>query len=150
MVYSPLTTQLRFSEGELRAACQRAYNDWAAEFNAASQGRIILLADIPSHDPKAARDELERVAKLGHRGAIIHQFQGAEPAFEDSWHPFWDAAEETRLPISLHLGPGTHSLKVPAARHWASTAAPTSRSGPICPRGWLLPAAPARCAVAQA
>jgi predicted TIM-barrel fold metal-dependent hydrolase len=113
VVYSPLTTQLRFTDSELRAACQRAYNDWAAEFNAATRDRIVLLADIPSHDPKAARDEIERVAKLGHRGAIIHQFHGAaDPVFEDAWHPFWDAVEETRLPISIHLGPGLHSLKM--------------------------------------
>jgi predicted TIM-barrel fold metal-dependent hydrolase len=46
------------------------------------------------------------------RGAIIHQFQGeADPVFEDSWAPFWDAAADTGLPISIHLGPGTHSLK---------------------------------------
>jgi predicted TIM-barrel fold metal-dependent hydrolase len=111
VVYSPLTTQLRIQDGELRAACQRAYNDWAAEFNAASRGRILLLADIPSHDPKAARDELLRAAKLGHRGAIIHQSQGTDPVFEDAWHPFWDAVQETGLPISTHLGPGSHSLK---------------------------------------
>jgi predicted TIM-barrel fold metal-dependent hydrolase len=111
VVYSPLTTQLRIQDDELRAACQRAYNDWAAEFNAASRGRIVLLADVPSHDPKAARDELERAARLGHRGAIVHQLHGAEPVFEDSWHPFWDAGQDTSLPISIHLGPGTHSLK---------------------------------------
>ena len=35
----------------------------------------------------------------------------AEPIFEDSWHRFWDVAEESRLPISVHLGPGLTSLK---------------------------------------
>ena len=111
IVYSPTTTQMRLEEPELRAACQRAYNDWAAEFNSASPNRLVCLADIPSHDPKAAREELLRVAKVGHRGAILHQFHGREPVFEDAWHVFWDAAQETALPISLHLGPGTHSLK---------------------------------------
>lgn len=111
VVYSPTTTQLRIDDPELRAACLVAYNDWAAEFNAVAPGRLVLLADIPSHDAKAARDELLRAAKLGHKGAIIHQFQGADPVFEPSWHPFWDAAQETGLPISVHLGPGTHSLR---------------------------------------
>ena len=90
---------------------QAAYNDWAAEFNAADPARLLLLADLPGSDPQKARDELLRVAKLGHRGAIIGQFHGSEPLFEDIWHPFWDAVEETRLPISVHLGPGTHSLQ---------------------------------------
>jgi len=111
IVYSPTTTQLRIEEPELRAACQRAYNDWAVEFNAAAPNRLVLLADLPGHTPTAARDELLRTAKLGLRGAIIHQFQGPEPIFEDGWHGFWDAAEETGVPISIHLGPGTHSLQ---------------------------------------
>jgi predicted TIM-barrel fold metal-dependent hydrolase len=111
VIYSPMTTQMRIADGELRAVCQTAYNDWAAEFNAADPNRLVCLADVPSHDPNAARDELLRVAKLGHRGAIIHQFQHADPVFEDSWHPFWDAVQETGLPISIHLGPGMHSLK---------------------------------------
>jgi predicted TIM-barrel fold metal-dependent hydrolase len=111
VVYSPTTTQLRIEDPELRAACLVAYNDWASEFNARAPERLVLLADIPSHEPKAARDELLRAAGLGHRGAIVHQFQGADPVFEPSWHPFWDAAQETGLPISVHLGPGTHSLR---------------------------------------
>ncbi len=111
VVYSPTTTQLRIEDPELGAACRRAYNDWAAEFNAADPNRLLLLADVPSHDPKSAADELERVARLGLRGAIVHQFQGGDPVFEPTWHRFWDVAQETGLPVSVHLGPGTHSLR---------------------------------------
>ncbi len=111
VVYSPFTTQLRIEDPEIEAASQRAYNDWAAEFNQVDPNRLLLLADIPSRDPKQAQDELERVAKLGHRGAIIHEVPGCDPCFEDSWHGFWDVAQETRLPISLHLGPSTRVLK---------------------------------------
>jgi predicted TIM-barrel fold metal-dependent hydrolase len=111
VVYSPTTTQLQIQDPALLAACQAAYNDWAAEFNAADPSRLLVLADLPGSDPQAARDELLRVAKQGHRGAIISSFQSEEPIFEDSWHPFWDAVEETRLPISVHLGRGAHSLK---------------------------------------
>ena len=111
VIYTPTTTQMRIADDELRAACMRAYNDWAREFNAADPNRLVALADIPSHDPKHAADELERVAKLGHRGAIVHQFQGSDPIYEPAWERFWDVAEDHRLPISVHLGPGTHSLK---------------------------------------
>jgi predicted TIM-barrel fold metal-dependent hydrolase len=102
---------MRVADPELAAACMRAYNDWALEFNRADANRLLALADIPSHDAKTASDELERVARLGHRGAIVHQVQGADPIFETSWGGFWDVAQETGLPISVHLGPGTHSLK---------------------------------------
>ncbi len=111
VVYSPMTTQLRIQDAELRAACFRAYNDWAIEFNSASPNRLLLLSHLPGHDPKAARDELLRTAKLGHRGAIIAQDEAETPIFEDDWKTFWDAAEEVRLPVHVHLGPGTRSLK---------------------------------------
>ena len=111
VVYSPMTTQLRIEDPELSAACKRTYNDWAAEFNESCGDRILLLADIPSHDPKQARDELDRVAKLGHKGAIVHEEPGHEPIFEDAWHPFWDVAEDAQLPISIHLGPSTRALR---------------------------------------
>ena len=112
VIYSPMTTQLRLQEPKLRAACMTAYNDWAAEFGQADPRRLVPLASIPASDPQEAAAELLRVAKLGLRGAIVSQFEGSEPLFEDSWHPFWDAANEVGLPISVHLDRGTHSLKL--------------------------------------
>ena len=47
---------MRVADPELAAACMRAYNDWAAEFNAVNPDRLLVLADIPSHDPKTAAD----------------------------------------------------------------------------------------------
>ena len=111
VIYPPTSTQLRVQDPALRLACCAAYNDWAAEFNRAAPERLVVLADLPSHDPKAACDELLRAARLGHRGALVHQFQGSDPIFESAWEPFWDAAQEAGLPISVHLGTGTHSLR---------------------------------------
>jgi predicted TIM-barrel fold metal-dependent hydrolase len=111
VIYSPMTTQMRLQDPTLRAACMRAYNDWVAEFCQAAPNRLVPLASIPASTPDEAREELLRVAKLGLRGAIVSQFEGTEPIFEASWHPFWDAAQEVGLPISVHLDTGTHSLK---------------------------------------
>jgi predicted TIM-barrel fold metal-dependent hydrolase len=111
VVYSPMTTQLRIGDAALRAACMAAYNDWASEFNRYDPRRLLLLAHIPGHDPIAARDELIRVARMGHKGAIIGQDEGVDPIFEDAWHPFWDVAEEYGLPIHAHLGPRGTMLK---------------------------------------
>jgi predicted TIM-barrel fold metal-dependent hydrolase len=102
---------MRITDSELRAACMVAYNDWALEFNREDPQRLLLLSHIPGHDPKAAADELERVAKAGHRGAIIAQEDGVVPIFEDEWHPFWDVAEEVGLSIHAHLGSGGTQLK---------------------------------------
>lgn len=105
VIYSPMTTQMRIEDRALRAACMRAYNDWAEEFNRVDPRRLLLLAHIPGDDPASARDELVRVAERGHKGAIIGQDEGVAPIFEDAWHPFWDAAQESGIPIHAHLGP---------------------------------------------
>ncbi len=111
VIYSPMTTQMRIQDPVLKAACMQAYNDWAAEFQKADPNRLVPLANLPSSTPEEARDELLRVAKLGLKGAIVSHFDGQAPIFEDEWLTFWDAAEETRVPINVHLGGGLHSFE---------------------------------------
>lgn len=116
VIYSPTTTALRIEDAELKNACLKAYNDWAADFNQHDRNRLIALPDIPSQDPKAASEELLRCIELGHRGAIISgtadtKARGVDAIFEDSWLRFWDIAEETAVPIHVHLGGGLHSLE---------------------------------------
>ena len=94
----------------------RAYNDWAAEFNAVSPDRLVVLALLPSHSPESARVELARCAELGHRGAILDLLVSDEPAFEDAWEGFWATANELALPISFHLGKGMHSIAAQAGK----------------------------------
>jgi len=116
VIYSPTTTALRIEDPELKNACLKAYNDWAAEFNRFDRNRLIALPDIPSHDPVAAAAELTRCVELGHRGAIISntadtKARGVDPIYEDSWARFWDIAQETAMPIHVHLGGGLHTLE---------------------------------------
>ncbi|HEV8298601.1 MAG TPA: amidohydrolase family protein [Acidimicrobiales bacterium] len=111
VVYGP-PLGLPVPDVEVRAQCMRAYNDWAAEFNAVSPNRLVVLALLPGHTPDAARAELERAAALGHRGAMLGAFDAADPPFEEPWEPFWAAANEIGAPISFHLGAGLHSIKV--------------------------------------
>ena len=111
VIYGP-PLGLPVPDPTLRAACMGAYNDWAAEFNAVAPNRLVVLALLPSHDPEAARRELERCASLGHRGAVLSVFDAPEPPFEDSWEAFWATANEIGAPISFHLGAGLHSIKV--------------------------------------
>ena len=94
----------------LKYECLKAYNDWTAEFNAKDPNRLCNLATIPSHDPKAATDELHRAAKLGHRGAIIDHFSMPTPMYQPEWEPMWATAEETGLSMAVHLGGGAYML----------------------------------------
>jgi predicted TIM-barrel fold metal-dependent hydrolase len=117
IIYSPTTTALRIQDPELMHACLRAYNDWAAEFNQFDRNRLIALPDIPAHDPADAAAELERCIALGHRGAIVSSTagtlqRGIDAIYDESWHRFWDIANEAATPIHVHLGGGLHSLDV--------------------------------------
>lgn len=111
VIYGP-PLGLPVPDAVLRATCMAAYNDWAAEFNAAAPDRLIVLALLPSHDPDAAARELERCAALGHRGAVLSVFDAVVPVFEDEWQGFWRVADEIGAPISFHLGAGLHSITV--------------------------------------
>jgi predicted TIM-barrel fold metal-dependent hydrolase len=114
VVYGPTCTQLRIGDAALHEQVALVYNDWAAEFQKQADGRLILLADLPSYEPEVARRELERCAKLGHRGAIVSSTvgTGSPPLFDEAWSGFWDAAEEIGVPINVHLAGGLHSLQM--------------------------------------
>lgn len=109
VIYGPVRP-FALRDPALKVACLAAYNDWGAEFNAYNPNRLCVLPILPAHDPKAAAAELERVAKLGHRGVIFSIFESETPVFRPEWDPFWAAANETGLPVSFHLSGGTYSL----------------------------------------
>jgi len=113
VVYGPTCTQMNITDAALHEQIVLVYNTWAAEFQKTSPDRLILLPDLPSYDPLVAKSELERCAKLGHKGVILSDTVGrGQPIFEDVWAPFWDAAQEIGIPIHVHLSGGTHSIKM--------------------------------------
>src|SRR5690349_11723513 len=114
VIYGPITglTPAAMRDVELRHACYRAYNDWAAEFNASDPRRLCLLAMLPADDPGAAAAEVERVAALGHRGVQLGHFEAATPIHDRAWEPLWAASASTGLPLSFHLIGGTYLLHI--------------------------------------
>ncbi|MEW6271139.1 MAG: amidohydrolase family protein [Thermodesulfobacteriota bacterium] len=112
VIYGPSLLGLQIDDLELKAACLRAYNDWAAEFNAIDRERLCVLPVLPAHDAASAVAELERVAKLGHRGAILYCFETriTDPA----WERLWQAAASHELPISFHIGGGGSLIELDA------------------------------------
>jgi predicted TIM-barrel fold metal-dependent hydrolase len=115
VVYGPTCTQLQITDAGLHEQVARVYNDWAAEFQREAPERLILLPDLPSYDPQVARRELERCAKLGHKGAIVSSTLGrGKPLYDADWADFWDAAQEIGIPIHAHLtaAGGLHSLEM--------------------------------------
>ncbi len=92
-------------DAEMQHACFRTYNDWLAEFCAYDPKRLHGIALISLKDIARGTAELERAAKIGLKGAMIW---GAPSPSQPYWHrmydPFWSAAQETQMPLSLHLG----------------------------------------------
>lgn len=101
----------RTKDSALGIACFQAYNDWAIEFNRAAPDRLVALPMLPVADPAIATAELQRVAALGHKAVQVGPFQAKEPVFETGWEAFWATAEETGLPICLHIGGGYSNLR---------------------------------------
>jgi len=89
---------------ELRTACFRAYNDWAAEYCSYAPQRLIGLGLITLEDVDAAVKELRRIAKKGMRGAMIWADPPDErPYSHPDYDPFWAAVQELNMPLSLHI-----------------------------------------------
>ena len=91
----------------LQEACFRVYNDWLAEFCSYDPQRFAGLALISCYDLDRAVAELHRVRKLGLRGAMIWASPPEDRSFLTTYHdPFWAAAQDLEMPISLHIGTG--------------------------------------------
>ena len=91
-------------DAELRAACFRAFNDWAAEYCSYDPKRLIGLGVISLEDIPAAVAELERIAKKGLRGALIWGSPPDDrPYSSQEYDPFWAAAQDLQMPLSLHI-----------------------------------------------
>ena len=91
-------------DGELRTASFRAYNDWLAEFCAHNPGRLAGVALIPMDDLADAVTEIERTSKLGLRGGMIWGAPPVDRPYDSkAWDPLWAAAQDAKMPLSLHV-----------------------------------------------
>ncbi len=90
-------------DAKFQRACFRVYNDWLAEFCAYSPKRLKGLALISLYDPKQAAQDLADSAKKGLAGALIWASPPEElPFYSEAYDPFWAAAQELQMPLSLH------------------------------------------------
>ncbi len=78
-------------------------NDRLAKICAANPARFAAFAALPTADPHAAADELERcVTKLGFKGAMIHGMANGEFIDGKKYWPIFARAEKLDVPIYLH------------------------------------------------
>ena len=88
---------------EIAADLTRAVNDRLAKVCAANPKRFAAFAALPTVDPKAAADELERtVSKLGFKGAMLHGMTNGEFLDDKKYWPIYERAEKLDVPIYFH------------------------------------------------
>jgi len=95
------------TDAPLQRELFRIYNDWLAEFCAYAPQQLVGLGLISMWDIDLAVGELQRCAKLGLRGAMIVSYPPEGYGYEQRMYdPFWAAAQELHMPISLHAFTG--------------------------------------------
>jgi predicted TIM-barrel fold metal-dependent hydrolase len=80
----------------------RRVNDRLNAAVAAYPKRFAAFAALPTSDPKAAADELERTVKLGFKGAMIHGLANGVFLDDQRFWPIFERAERLDVPIYLH------------------------------------------------
>ncbi len=101
---------LKLGDRELMLACVRAYNDFLIEWCSVATGRFIPIAATPFWDVDAAVVEMERCARIGHKGVLFTgepQVHGMPILASPHWNRFWACAQGLELPVSLHIGTGS-------------------------------------------
>ena len=97
-------TLFTMNDGELQRACFDAYNGWLAEFCRHDPKRLYGVGLVSLENIDKAAGDLEKIAKQGMRGAMIWGAPPADrPYSSRAYDPFWRAASETKLPVSLHV-----------------------------------------------
>ena len=88
---------------DIAADLTRQVNDRLAKVCAANPKRFAAFAALPTADPKAAADELERaVTKLGFKGAMLHGMSNGEFLDLKKFWPIYERAEKLDVPIYFH------------------------------------------------
>ena len=89
----------------------RKTNDLQAEIIRKYPGRFAGFAALPTQDPKAAADELERAIKqLGFKGAMIQGRTNWEHLDEQKHWVLWERAAALEVPIYLHVNEPTPAV----------------------------------------
>jgi 2,3-dihydroxybenzoate decarboxylase len=97
---APATQRL---DAETAVPVTRQANDRLREKVQASSGRFEAFAALPTANPGAAADELERaVTKLGFKGAMVHGLTNGKWFDDRQFWPIFERARALDVPIYIH------------------------------------------------
>lgn len=100
---------LRLEDPDLMIECVQAYNDFLTDWCAVDPNRLLPISAMPFWNVEQCVAEIERTAKLGHKGVLFTgkpDRYGAEPLAHPQWEPVWSACEEYEQTLNFHIGSG--------------------------------------------
>ena len=104
-------------DSNLLSASFRAYNDWLSEFCNTSPDHLKGIAMVNLDDINDGIKELTRAAKMGLVGAMISERPMEERRYDNAeYDPFWAAAQDLNMPLSLHTATARGTGTVEATR----------------------------------
>jgi 2,3-dihydroxybenzoate decarboxylase len=90
-------------DAETAVAVARKANDRLHEIVKGSKGRFEGFAALPTPDPMAAAEELERaVTRLGFKGAMIHGLSNGQWLDDKRFWPIFERAQALDVPVYMH------------------------------------------------
>jgi 2,3-dihydroxybenzoate decarboxylase len=90
-------------DGELAISVSRNANDRLHKAVREHPGRFEAFAVLPTNEPAAAADELERaVTKLGFKGAMLHGLSNGLFLDDKKFWPIYERAQKLDVPIYIH------------------------------------------------
>ncbi len=100
-------------DAEAQELCFRISNDWLIEYCKVAPGRLVGIAMISLYNIANAIKELERCTNEGLKGALIWQVPPESlPFTSDHYDPFWEAAQDSNMPVNLHILTGFNYSRV--------------------------------------
>jgi len=92
------------TDAELQQASFEVYNDWLAEYCRYDARRLYGIGLVSLEDIDHAVASVERLQRQGMRGLMIWGAAPENRPYSDrAYDPFWAAASEAGLPVSLHI-----------------------------------------------
>ena len=114
---------MKVKDDALRLACARIYNDAMAEIQAESKGRLFPMALMPWWNIAQCVDEVARAKQMGMKGIVMCSDPdsiGLPDLGCPEWLPFWEAVNDSALPVNFHIGASETSFNMFGRAAWPS------------------------------
>jgi predicted TIM-barrel fold metal-dependent hydrolase len=112
------------ADPDLKRMCVTIYNDYMAELQRASGGRLYPMALLPWWDIDASVAEAQRAASMGMRGVNMTSDPQASCALPDLgdrvWDRLWETCSGLGLPVHFHIGASQTTLSWFGSSPWPS------------------------------